>query len=258
MHDDTRFHRFVPLLRRIIILLAVLAATPVILWMITAFVRAYVGPPKVPTFHQLASTSPMTTPATADTSAPNSDQSPAPPAQAKVADVAASSATEVTATASDTRDMPLPKGSLLSDRPPDGGPSTPANISTVGPASSAPWSSQASVAPAAPMNVTTMERPANDAAPVPQQPPANAATAEAPQPPSVVEQPADAMPAAPPLTGRIPLPRHRPRSFTEANTTRIAQSAIPMPRPRPDDAGPAAPPETPRPGPLEFLQDIFH
>lgn len=49
MHDDdNRFQRFVPLLRRVIILLAVLAATPVVLWMITTFVRAYVGPPENP------------------------------------------------------------------------------------------------------------------------------------------------------------------------------------------------------------------
>ena len=49
MHDDdNRFQRFVPLLRRVIILLAVLAATPVVLWMITTFVRAYVGPAENP------------------------------------------------------------------------------------------------------------------------------------------------------------------------------------------------------------------
>ena len=52
MHDDdNRFQRFVPLLRRVIILLAVLAATPVVLWMITTFVRAYVGPPRIPALH---------------------------------------------------------------------------------------------------------------------------------------------------------------------------------------------------------------
>ena len=83
MHnDDNRLHRFVPLLRRVIILLAVLAATPVVLWMITAFVRAYVGPPKVPAFHQLASTAPMAAPTTASASTANSDQPPAAPAQA--------------------------------------------------------------------------------------------------------------------------------------------------------------------------------
>ena len=54
--DDDQFRYYVPLLRRIIILVAVIIAVPVILWTITAFVRTYVGPPHIPTFHQLAST----------------------------------------------------------------------------------------------------------------------------------------------------------------------------------------------------------
>ena len=41
-------------LRRIIIVLAVLTAVPVALWTVTAFVRAYIAPPKLPTFRQLA------------------------------------------------------------------------------------------------------------------------------------------------------------------------------------------------------------
>jgi hypothetical protein len=252
MHDDdNRIHRFVPLLRRIIILLAVLAATPVVLWMITAFVRAYVGPPKVPTFHQLASTAP----ATAAASTPNSDQPTAAPAQTKVADVTATK-TEVTATASDARDLPLPKGSLLSDRPPETTAATGTNIPAIAPASSAPAPSRPLAAAAAPMSMAAVETPAGG--PAAQQPAPNAATAEEAQPPAVAEQPDDAVPAAPPLTGKIPLPRHRPRGLGDANMTRMAQSAIPTPRPRPDGAGPAAPPETTSPGPLEFLQTLFH
>ena len=46
--DDDEFRHYLPLLRRIIILVAVITAVPVILWTITAFVRTYVGPPKVP------------------------------------------------------------------------------------------------------------------------------------------------------------------------------------------------------------------
>jgi hypothetical protein len=267
MHDDdSRFQRFAPLLRRVIILLAVLAATPVVLWMITAFVRAYVGPPKVPSFHQLASTTPMAAPETAAASTANSDQPAAAPMQAKVADITAST-TETRTTASDARDVPSPKGSLLSDRPPDGAASAPATVATTAPAATALAPSQtpaAPAAPAAPMNVATTEMPASsNPAPVPQQPVANATTAEVPQPPAAepaaTEQPADALPASPPLTGKIPLPRRRPRGLGEANTTRVAQGAVPMPRPRPDSAGPAAPSETAStPGPLEFIQNIFH
>ena len=42
--DDEEFRHYVPLLRRIIILVAVITAVPVVLWTITAFVRTYVGP----------------------------------------------------------------------------------------------------------------------------------------------------------------------------------------------------------------------
>ena len=44
--DSDHFRHYVPLLRRIIIV--VLAAIPVILWTITVFMRSYVGPPKLP------------------------------------------------------------------------------------------------------------------------------------------------------------------------------------------------------------------
>ena len=59
--DDDEFRHYVPLLRRIIILVAVITAVPVVLWTITAFVRTYVGPPRIPTFHQLASSASINT-----------------------------------------------------------------------------------------------------------------------------------------------------------------------------------------------------
>jgi hypothetical protein len=131
MHDDdNRFQRFVPLLRRVIILLAVLAATPVVLWMITTFVRAYVGPPRIPAAHQIAATAPTVSAA----SISSSDQANAAPAQSKMADITAST-TDVTATTSDARDVPLPKGALLTDRPSDGAAAGPAGIATIAPAS---------------------------------------------------------------------------------------------------------------------------
>ena len=62
MREDDDFRHYVPLLRRIIILVAVIIAVPVILWTITVFVRTYVGPPRMPTFHQLASTASINAP----------------------------------------------------------------------------------------------------------------------------------------------------------------------------------------------------
>jgi hypothetical protein len=253
MHDDdNRFQRFVPLLRRVIILLAVLAATPVVLWMITTFVRAYVGPPRIPAPHQIAATTP-TVSATAAASTPNSDQAAASPVQSKIADVSAST-TDVTATASDARDVASPKGSLLAERPSDGAAAAPASTSTMATASIPP-PSQAPAAFATPTNLTGAMTPTGGAPQIPQLPPANTASAEAS--PTATEQSPDVMPPAPPLTGKIPLPRHRPRGLGEANT-QLAQGAVPVPRPRPDAAGPASAPDAASPGPLDFLQNIFH
>jgi hypothetical protein len=235
MHDDdNRFQRFVPLLRRVIILLAVLAATPVVLWMITTFVRAYVGPPKIPALRQIASTQQMAAPTTAAASTPSSE------ASTKVADIGTST-TDVTATTSDARDTASPKGSMLADRPSD----VSANVPTTAPVPSMPLQSQTS-----PASVS--------AAPISQSPAANTMTAEASPPPAVAEQQPDVMPPAPPLTGKIPLPRHRPRGLGDAGTTRIAQGAVPVPRPRPDAAGPVVTPETTNSTPLDFLQNMFH
>src|ERR1700689_5171137 len=170
MHDDdNRFQRFVPLLRRVIILLAVLAATPVVLWMITTFVRAYVGPPRIPAPHQIAATAPTIS-------------ATAAPAQSKTADITAST-TDVTATTSDARDVPLPKGALLTDRPSDGAAAGPAGTSTIAPAS-IPSPSQGSAAFATPTNLTTAMTSTGSAPQIPQQPLAGTATAEASQAPA--------------------------------------------------------------------------
>ena len=56
MREDDGLGHYVPILRRIIVLVAVIIAVPIVLWTITVFVRTYVGPPRLPTFHQLVST----------------------------------------------------------------------------------------------------------------------------------------------------------------------------------------------------------
>ena len=44
MASEDQFRHYFPLMRRVIILVAVLTAVPVILWTITVFVRGYFGP----------------------------------------------------------------------------------------------------------------------------------------------------------------------------------------------------------------------
>ena len=51
---DEHIRLYSPMLQRVIILVAVIIAVPVVLWTITAFVRAYVAPPQIQTFRPLA------------------------------------------------------------------------------------------------------------------------------------------------------------------------------------------------------------
>ncbi len=50
---DDHIRLYTPILQRIIILVAVIIAVPVVLWTITAFVRAYVAPPQLPMFRPM-------------------------------------------------------------------------------------------------------------------------------------------------------------------------------------------------------------
>jgi hypothetical protein len=51
---DDHIRLYTPILQRIIILVAVIIAVPVVLWTITAFVRAHVAPPQIPSFRPMA------------------------------------------------------------------------------------------------------------------------------------------------------------------------------------------------------------
>lgn len=218
MRDDgDQFRHYLPLLRRIIILVAVLVAVPVILWTITAFVRTYVGPPTVPTFRPIAAAS---TEAPASTAAlqTNVPDPPSPPI------------VEARATATDARGVsPATKGSFLGDRSPDAAASAGTAIALAAPTDADPKAVQVPAAPAMP----------DGAAP-------STGTLAAQQPADSEPQ-ADALPAGEPLTGPIPLPRHRPRYF--------AMVEVPMPRARPEIAGPGA--SEANAGPLDWLQKIF-
>jgi hypothetical protein len=113
MREDDDFRHYVPLLRRIIILVAVIIAVPVILWTITVFVRTYVGPPHMPTFHQLASTASINAP------------SPRSGSEAAAQSSTDGSGPVVEANATDARDGAAPKGPMLADRSADADASSP-------------------------------------------------------------------------------------------------------------------------------------
>ena len=60
-YDDDNIRLYTPVLQRVIILLAVIIAVPVVMWTITTMVRTYVAPPKAPTFQRMTETQPTDT-----------------------------------------------------------------------------------------------------------------------------------------------------------------------------------------------------
>ncbi len=52
--DEDHIRRYMPAVRRIIIVVAVLTAVPVVMWTVTAFMRTNFGPPKLPKFQAVA------------------------------------------------------------------------------------------------------------------------------------------------------------------------------------------------------------
>ena len=53
-YDDDNIQHYAPVLRRIIILVAVITAVPVMLWTITAFMHTYIAQPTIPSPQTLA------------------------------------------------------------------------------------------------------------------------------------------------------------------------------------------------------------
>ena len=220
MREDEDIRQYMPVLRRFIILVAVITAIPVVMWTITAMVRTYVGPPKLPTFRPLAA-------------------APAGPDQAAAAPVADENGkgarqplAEANGTTSD--------GVTGSSAAPNGN-TAPAAADSFQTANLQPANAPANMASGTGSG-------ASQFAPEERQ-----AGTNWPSPPATNwPNPAAAQPAAnaQPIEGPVPLPRKRPQSFT------IAQNqGIPLPRPRPDAAGPAA--EPPQATPATWLRNIF-
>ncbi len=249
MYDDDgeRFHRYVPLLRRLVILVAILTAVPVILWTITASIRTYVAPPKTPTFR------PLTATASIDAAA-SAPADPAPSVrQARASDPPPSPVIEAPAIPARERDAApaAGKGPLLGDRPADGDAGKPLVIAPSAP--SVPSVPTAPSGPSAPAVASTTPDDTDSQAPPAPAPdmaadettPATGALS--PQSPAAGEPSADAMAASEPPAEPVPLPRRRPRYF--------AMVEVPMPRARPEAAGPSA--AQVHAGPFDWLRKIF-
>jgi hypothetical protein len=222
MNEDVdQIGHYVRLLSRIITLVAVMLAVPVILSTITAFVR---NPPKVSTFDNLAS---AFINATGRTTIAERMPQKSTPWQANLADPQESGATGTKKVA--------PEGPLLVDHPRDAPPSTP-SAGQVAESSSALAAISNPAMPIVADGADGMLPPltANDGAPADRTDPV------APMDPaSAIEAKAHALSASTPLPGPIRLPRPRPHDAGTVRTADTTLSRVPMPRPRPvaDAAG---------------------
>lgn len=247
MRDEDHIRQFMPVLRRIIILVAVLTAIPVAMWTITAFVRTYIGPPKAPDYQPMALT-PSVNPdqaaaAPVDTASAPAAQDPNAPAESVV--VARASATDADTTppaADPTNPAPAVGGTAASS-------SSPAPLLPAAPAPPPAPPSGATATPvlaaATPGPAPTASQTRDNAIIAAQQ----VAPTNWPAPPPAAD---DAMPAGEPIAGTVPLPRRRPHDHDLV----VAQSSIPLPRPRPGLAGPGAPAQSSS-TPLDWIHNIF-
>ena len=216
--DDSNIQHYAPVLRRIIILVAVITAVPVMLWTITAFMHTYIAQPTIPAPRPLAAATAAAAPTSpaADTAATN------PPTLAAAPSQPAPAVTDAKAT-DDGR------GDRIRD---SAGNNAAPNVQVASTAALSPAPSAAPAAPPAPAAVTVQAAPAPSVFPnspfIPQQQPAA----------SDSTNDADALPPPDPITGPVPLPRHRPSVLA------LADTAIPLPRARP---GTAPEPATPTP-----------
>jgi hypothetical protein len=246
MASEDQFRHYFPLMRRVIILVAVLTAVPVILWTITVFVRGYFGPPKIATARPLATVS-IEAPATPAASQDGSARPTAAPQEAKVVD--APPFGEARASATDARTLaPAAKGGTIWEQRQAGSdagpPSTAPSAAMAAPAAPGGGDQRAGQAPAAKMMATAPAMPDASA------PTTGTLAAQDPPDTDQQQQTADAaLPAAEPIAGPVPLPRHRQRALA------MLQSGVPMPRPRPEAAGSTASEGSATP--LGWLQKFF-
>jgi hypothetical protein len=267
---DDHIRLYTPVLQRIIILVAVIIAVPVVLWTITAFVRTYVAPPELPTFQRMTT---LTQPS--DNAATAAAQSNPAPAQAPLTDSFAPPA-GTTGTAQQQSSNPpqtaapqiapqvASQDALATTAQPS------ASATPVQPAATQAVSASATAAPLTPPAAPSgAAQDSADKADRMAAPPASGNSFAWPNPPTIpagntnvgvatgatpasTDASADLLPPADPITGRIPLPPRRPRVFAMAQ-----MGGVPMPRPRPQSAGSATASTSDTDGPLGWLHNIF-
>ena len=242
--------RFYVLLRWIIVVVAVLAAVPVVLWTITALVRAYFGPLKAPTFpHQVQVTAPPEATGSGDTNAGAQAQSAV---QTGLPPHSPTATVEEKAKPADTRDQPV---APAADANMPTGTTSVTTLLRTGDAAAAPATAGQGATSGNASTASPAQTTATDSSLPPPGTSLVSGSPTAPQQPAAAEPLAEAAPAAAPLKGPVPLPRRRP---SEIVLVQITPANVPMPRPRPDGAGAATTEGSPDTGPLNFLQNIFH
>ncbi|HEY2531254.1 MAG TPA: hypothetical protein VGJ20_25545 [Xanthobacteraceae bacterium] len=246
MRDNRHVRPYAPALLRVIIVMAVIAAVPVVLWAITAFVSSYVGPPRLPTFRPMAATS------STDGSAGLTVESDATRAlrealQAKATSplptFAKANAAATTATHDPIADASKPTaGAASRDGEENAQLTEPQPPSIVAPpASQRPLLAQAAAPAQAAISGGVWPTPA---APSPsQQSASDKGDKLVPSAESVALQPSASDDAAlepilpgEPIAGAVPLPPHRPQTFAMAAAP--TPRDVPLPRPRPANASP--------------------
>ena len=268
---DDNVQLYIPVLRRIIILVAVIIAVPVVLWTITAFVRTYVAPPKVPTFRSLAEHA-ITEAAQKAAAQSGPIQSLAPTVQQANSEETTATIVEARATATDARGPALDasadaaRGAFLGDGARNGDASAAVDFSKVA-ATAAAAPMVAPITPAAPVAPTGPKVAALTPAPPPKAalaglsapsgqfmtstpdaaPNRTLPLADQQQPAAWPSPPAEALPAVEPISGPVPLPRRRPHLLAMAPISMAQSAAIPLPRNRPTSAPEVTPVETDAP-----------
>ncbi len=198
--DDDNSRLYMPVFWRIIILVAVIAAVPVMLWTITAFMRTYVAQPRLPTFKPIAEASSTVTPVGSPAADPNAPT------------VVAASAGAPDATADDGR------GPLLGDRIGSDStgsiPSMNANMNArvasaspqaPAPTAASPWPEPQLATAAADPTFADL-------------PPGKPLTGRIPLPPRRPHFAAAEAPSAP-MPHAVPMPRARPATAPEAKSS---------------------------------------
>jgi hypothetical protein len=263
--DETHTRHYMPIMRRILVLAAVVAAVPVVMWTITSFVRDYLGPPRIPTAQTLTAVPVEAAPvqvATAQVDSPplvadaKAAQLPAPPATNAVDNTLPRKPNSAPPTITITSAVPS------ADKAP--------GVSTASPTAALPATTPAPIAAnpqpvAANTGKTAMSKPALVAPPINPTPAAAPIVSDRmandiwPTPPplpaptvATAAPAADALPPSGPLAGRVPLPRKRPSSLFIA-----AQTGVPLPRPRPMDVASAASAEEPAATPFDWFRNLF-